>query len=401
MVVVAKLSPPHRTSRFHFLAPALVLLLAASPCPASGQDAPAATPGLSPPPELGDGWTCRSPEEVGLDSEPIAALFRRIRDGEFGPVHGVLIARHGRLVVEAYFPGYAFDYTGEAFRGEWREYDALTPHDVASVAKSVTGLLTGIALDRGDLESVEASAFAFFPEYGHLADEVKAQITLGHLLTMTSGLEWNEGNFFYGEAENDIVQLFVVPDPLEYILSRKQAAPPATAWSYNGGGTILLGEIIRQASGKALDVYSEEHLFGPLGIPAPEWERIGDVVYASGGLMLRPRDMAKLGQLVLNGGTWQGRQIVPEAWIKAMTRPHVRFQPSGGYGLHWWTRVYSSGPHAAPAYMADGWGGQRIMVFPTMDLVAVFTGGSYTKEPRLDEAIAHHVLPAVQGSGWE
>jgi CubicO group peptidase (beta-lactamase class C family) len=383
----------------HRVALGLVTLITLASPPLHGQGPVQVR--LDPPPDLSDAWGVRALEDAGMVAGPILDLYRRIEAGELGPIHGVVIARHGDLVAEAYFPGYAFDYMGESFRGPRIEFGPDTPHNLASVTKSVTGLLVGIALDRGDLESVDASVFSFFPEHAALASDGKGQITLGHLLTMTSGLEWNESDVFYGEEENDIVQLFLVPDPIEYILAKGPASPPAAEWRYNGGGTILLGEIVGRASGERLDTFAQAHLFDPLGIAEPEWVRIGDLVYASGNLMLRPRDMAKLGQLVLEGGTWGGKRIVSEGWIEAMTRTYVPFRPSGGYGLHWWIRVYSNGPHTAPAYMADGWGGQRIMVFPTLDLVVVFTGGSYTAEPPLDAVIAHHVLPAVEGSGWE
>jgi hypothetical protein len=375
--------------------------LAGSSGPTLAQDGAGGVHVLTPPPDLGDGWSSRPMKDAGLRAEPMAELVERIEAGEFAHVHGFVIARHGALVAEAYFPGYAFDYEGESFWGAWTEFGPLVPHLQASVTKSVTGLLVGIALDRGDLETVDAGVLSFFPEHAGLADETKRAITLGHLLTMTSGLEWNEGEVFYGELENDIVQLHLVEDPIEYILSRGQSSPPATEWGYNGGGTSLLGEIVRRASGQPLDEYARTHLFGPLGIETAEWGRIGELVDAPGGLRMRPRDMAKLGQLVLDGGTWKGRRIVSESWVEAMTRVYVPFQPSGGYGLHWWIRVYTNGPHTAPAYMADGWGGQRIMVFPTLDLVVVFTGGNYAEQHRLDEVVAHYVLPAVEGSGWQ
>lgn len=377
-------------------------IAAAAPLhPVPAQDEPESAERGVLPVELDDGWAVSGFEEEGLDPEPVLRLLREIEGGTFAHIHSVLIARHGALVAEAYFPGHAFDFTGELFRGPWTEFGPRTAHNLASVTKSVVGILVGIALDRDDLETVDASVFSFFPEYVHLADDANRKITLGHLLTMTSGLEWNEQDVPYDQEENDIIQLFLVPDPIEHVLSKDPASRPATRWRYNGGGTILLGEIIRRASGRRLDAYAQTFLFDPLSIDPPAWVMIDDVVYASGDLKLRPRDMAKLGQLVLEGGTWNGHRIVSEAWVDAMTRPHVPFQPSGGYGLHWWNRVYSNGSNKAPAFLADGWGGQRVMVFPTLDLVVVFTGGAYTEEPRLDEVVAHYVLPAVEGSGWQ
>jgi CubicO group peptidase (beta-lactamase class C family) len=108
--------------------------------------------------------------------------------------------------------------------------------------------------------------------------------------------------------------------------------------------------------------------------------------------------MARLGQLVLNGGTWHGQRIVSEAWVKEMTSSAVRFNATNGYGYHWWTRTYVSGADSIPSYRADGWGGQNIIVFPTLDLVVVFTGGNYspTRPPRLDEIVSRFIIPAAR-----
>jgi CubicO group peptidase (beta-lactamase class C family) len=311
-------------------------------------------------------------------------------------MHIGLISRHGRLALDAYFPGYAWDYEGEGFRGGWTEFGPETLHNLASVTKSVTGLLAGIAIDRGDLPGLDAAVFSFFPEYAHLSDEGKAGINLAHLLTMTSGLQWNEQDVFYSEVENDIVQLFVVSDPIEHVLSKKLVNPPGSQWYYNGGGTNLLGEIIQRSSGDRLDVFAQKHLFSPLQISDAEWIFIQpDFVYASGDMKLRSRDLAKLGQLVLSGGTWRGTRVVSEEWVQEMTRTQVPLGPSQGYGYHWWTRTYTDGSASISAFLADGWGGQRVMGFPSLDLVVVFTGGNYTQQHRLDEIVTRYILPAI------
>lgn len=376
------------------LAAALLLLFALA-SPATAQDE-TGRPELLPPPQLGDGWSSGSLTDVGMAGDSILRLLEEIRAKTYRDVHSVLIARGGRLVFEAYFPGYAYDYEGEQFHGPWTEFGPETLHNTASVTKSITGLLVGIAVDQGCIPGPDASVFSFFPEYADLADEAKEKITVAHLLTMTSGLEWNEQDVFYSEPENDIIQLFLVDDPAAYVLAKPLVHPPASTWYYNGGGPNLLGEIIHRCSGERLDQFAEEHLFSHLGITDLEWVFIKpDFVYASGDMKLRPRDMAKVGQLVLDGGTWNGTEIVSPGWVELMTRKWVSLNPGQGYGFLWWTRDYWVGAKSVNAVMADGWGGQRIMVFPDYDLVVVFTGGNYTEQHRLDEAVARYILPAL------
>ena len=216
---------------------------------------------------------------------------------------------------------------------------------------------------------------------------------------MTSGLEWNEQDVFYTELENDIVQLFVVEDPVEFVLAKRLIHPPASQWYYNGGGVNLLGEIIQRCSGERLDEFAQEHLFSPLEITGAEWVFINpDFVYASGDIKLRSRDLAKIGQLVLNGGTWNGTRIVSEEWVEAMTRKWVSLNPGNGYGFLWWAEDYSMGAYSVHAVEANGWGGQSIMVFSDLDSVVVFTGGNYLQQNRLDEVVSRYILPALGSS---
>ena len=300
---------------------------------------------------------------------------------------------------EAYFPGNAYDYQAEGLRRPWTEFGPETLHNTASVTKSITGLVVGVAVDEGCLPGPDAPLFSFFPEYAHLSDEGKDGITLAHLLTMTLGLEWNEQDVFYTELENDIVQLFVVEDPVEFVLAKPLIHPPASQWYYNGGGVNLLGEIIQRCSGERLDEFAQEHLFSPLEITGAEWVFINpDFVYASGDIKLRSRDLAKIGQLVLNGGTWNGTRIVSKEWVEAMTRKWVSLNPGNGYGFLWWTEDYSMGADSVQAVEANGWGGQSIMVFADLDSVVVFTGGNYLQQNRLDEVVSRYILPALGSS---
>ncbi|MGD8794257.1 MAG: serine hydrolase, partial [Anaerolineae bacterium] len=320
----------------------------------------------------------------------------RIRDGTYENVHSLLVVKDGKLVFEEYFPGYTWNYADEQFRGAPVDFDRDTRHNLASVTKSFTSALVGIAIDRGLIGGVEDRVFAYFPDYAHLQAGGKARLTLEHLLTMQSGLAWNEMDVFYDTTENDLIHLFTIPDPVDYILSRRLVAEPGTTWYYNGGNTNLLGEAIRQASGQRMDAFAEQHLFGPLGITNYEWDFINpDFIHASGNLQLRPRDMAKFGQLYLDGGVWGGQQVVSRAWVEVSTRSHAIPRWADGYGYQWWLRAYDSGGQQVDAFYADGWGGQRILVLPELEMVVVFTGGNYVQDTPMDEILTRFILPAA------
>jgi CubicO group peptidase (beta-lactamase class C family) len=374
-----------------------VLLLVVLVCAAllASCCAPAHT--SSTPKQTGDGWQTASLDEVGISEEKIDQAVARIQDDTYSNVHSILIVKDGKLVFEEYFDGYVFDYNGDEYRGAFTEFGVDTTHNLASVTKSVTSALVGIAIDQGLIEGVDEPVFAFFPEYASLNDEEKDAITLYHLLTMTSGLEWNEMELSYGDTRNDLIQLFIVSDPKAYILSKPVASEPGTEWYYNGGGTNLLGEAIREVSGLRMDDFAEAYLFDPLDITNYEWDYINsDMVHASGNLRLRPRDMAKFGYLFLTRGVWKGERVISEEWVEESTKKHVSPSWADGYGYQWWLKTYRSDSISVDSFYAAGWGGQRIIVFPSLDLVLVFTGGNYVGQEPVDEIVVRYILPAVQ-----
>jgi CubicO group peptidase (beta-lactamase class C family) len=173
---------------------------------------------------------------------------------------------------------------------------------------------------------------------------------------------------------------------------------PGTTWYYNGGATVLLGEVIRRASGLGVEEFAAQHLFEPLGISDYRWFYINpELVFTAGNLRVRPRDMAKLGQLFLNGGTWEGERVVSQAWIDASTKAHSSTFWPADYGYQWWVHTYQSATASYDVFYADGWGGQRIIVFPASEMVVVFTGGNYNQPHPLDDLIQEHILPALEG----
>jgi CubicO group peptidase (beta-lactamase class C family) len=343
-----------------------------------------------------EGWPTASLYAVGINEKKIGEAIERIHDRTYQNIHSILIVKDGKLAFEQYFGGYAWDYNSDRFRGEFTHFGVDSLQNLASVTKSFASVLMGIAIDCGFISGVQEKVFTFFPEYAGLRGEVKDRITLYHLLTMTSGLEWNELELAYDDPRNDLIQLFNVSDPQEYILSKPVVNEPGTQWYYNGGGTNLLGEIIRKATGLRLDDFAAKYLFAPLDITNYAWEHINpDMIAASGNLNLRPRDMAKLGYLFLKGGVWKGKRIVSEKWVEESTQRHASPSAEEGYGYQWWLTTYHSDSTSVDSFCAAGWGGQRIEVFPRLGLVVVLTGGNYVEEDPVDEIIAHYILPAV------
>ena len=335
-----------------------------------------------------DEWETASPAAQNIDPQRIAAMLAHVQDGGSKNIHGILLVRNGRLVVEEYFPG-------QDSAGNPRSFNRDTLHEMHSATKSVNGLLIGIAIDRGLIRDVDQKLSSFFPEYADIfaADEGKAQIRLKDCLSMTAGLSWDE-SLPYTDPHNDHVAMNNARDPIRYVLQRPLASKPGTRFVYNSGIAIVLGEIIHKVSGLRADKFAERHLFAPLGIRDYDWQHYPNgLVQAGGGLSLRPRDMAKIGSLALNGGSWRGKQIVSEKWIRESIRQQA---PDLPYGYQWW--LLGDPPQPAAAYGAVGRGGQLIIVVPELDLVAVLTGwndGPVFSGPAFD-LLKRYILPACR-----
>jgi len=349
---------------------------------------------------LEDGWITASPESVGLDGARLCGISARLKEME-ADVHSVVIVRHGKLVFEQYFPGYDEPW-GQV--GAPHEFDASTRHDMRSASKSVVSLLVGIAIDRKLIASADQPALKFFPEYADVKSPGWDQITLRHLLTMSSGLQWDE-NRGWNDPKNDEPHLGSEADPIRYVLSKPVAKPPDARWTYNGGSTDLLGNILERVSGKPLEAFAREVLFQPLGITNLEWMNYpkNGKVSAASGLRLRPRDAAKIGQLVLNHGAWDGKQIVAADWVEQSIKP--RFQAIGYfsglffYGQQWWLGRSIVDGSEVKWIAAMGSGGQRVFIVPDRDLVVMTTSGLYFRARQGDGALdmlTNYILPSIR-----
>ena len=245
----------------------------------------------------GDGWTLARPESVGMDSGQLCTLDKFIAQWKDANIHAVVVARAGKLVMERYYTG-ADERLGDPIGTI--AYAPDVKHDLRSISKSVTSLLVGIALRQGKFPDLDSPVIDQFPKYASLRNADNERITFRHLLTMSSGLKWDESTP-YSNPANSESQMNMAADPVRFVLEQPVIAPPGSVYNYNGGNTTLLGAVLTKVTGQRLDDYARANLFAPLGITDFEWITLpstGQPV-ATAGLRLRPRDSAKLGQLMI------------------------------------------------------------------------------------------------------
>jgi CubicO group peptidase (beta-lactamase class C family) len=218
----------------------------------------------------------------------------------------------------------------------------------------------------------------------------KQAIIIKHLLTMTSGLPWDESSYPYSDSRNDVMRLIGSSDPVQFLLDRAMVSEPGAQWDYNSGGSHLLMEIVNQTTGIDPLEYATERLFDPLGITNLYWGTSSQgIPWGFYDLHLTPLDMAKFGYLYLNNGTWDSTQILTQEWVAESTEPHIMLNGDTGYGYQWWIADQPRG-----IYDARGMGGQRIMVIPEYDMVVVFvSSGTGAREE--DELLHDFILAAV------
>ena len=377
---------------------ALYLALLALPFAAQAQDAPAGCPATA---RLDDGWTLATPKDAGFDPGKLCPLDKFIGQWSGAKIHGVVVVRRGKLVLERYYKG--ADYRPSVGHVGVVAFGPTVKHGLFSISKSVTSLLIGIARGEGKFPDLDSPAIDHLPaKYADLHTPDTARITLRDLLTMSSGLDWEESRP-YGDPKNSVWQMERAPDPYRFVLQQRVAFKPGAAFDYNSGNTELLGLVLARSVGRSIDGYARDKLFGPLGITDVDWVKMRNSgqPFAAAGLRLRPRDMAKLGQLLLTDGQWNGRQVVPKGWVADSTRP--RLQAYGlSYGYQWWLGRTFSKHGWLPWTAGLGYGGQSLFVQPDLNLVVAVTAGDYAS-PNRDQGVipldlfTRHVLPAVVG----
>lgn len=321
--------------------------------------------------------------------------------GSIPGLHGLVVMRHGQVMAERYGSGEDFKWNEPL--GHVR-FGPHALHDIRSATKSVTSLLYGIALDDGRVPEPKAPLLQQFPEYSDLAgDPLRARLTVEHALTMTLGLEWHE-DVPYTSAANSEIAMEMAPDRYRFVLSQPVAEEPGQRWHYCGGATALIGRLLDQGTGEPLPEFARRRLFEPLGISAFEWMTGQDgVASPASGLRLAAPDLARIGQLVLDHGRWDGRQIVPSGWLETALRRHLRIDGDFGYGYQWYagTSPALDGTDPVRWSAAFGNGGQHLYVLPDLDAVVAITAGNYdtaeqsaTPSAIMDRAVLPGLSPA-------
>ena len=345
-------------------------------------NSPAPSPKQSTPILNETGIEPASPKSVGMDSLMLNNMTRAIVNTEYPNIHSVLIVKNGKLVYENYFPG-EDEIRGTRLGRIQHGIDSL--HDLRSVTKSVLSACIGIAIAQGKIKSEDQKIWEFFPEFNEFKTGKKADITLNHLLTMTSGLDWNE-NIPYTNPANSEIQMDESDDPVKYVLSRKLVTTPGETWNYSGGSTEVLAATIKKATGLDVEQFAKENLFKPLGIEHYYWIKFDSTIAsknipaAASGLRLRSRDMLKFGLLYMNNGSWNGKQVLPEAWVNNSLKWQVsRGDSTQGYGYKFWIFKEKIGDKQLELVTAVGNGDQRIFIDRQNKLLVIITAGNYNK----------------------
>ena len=314
---------------------------------------------------LDNEWEFDAPEKHGMDGELLSALHTALAGTQ---ITSVVTVKDGYIVDEYYRDG----------------YDETSVFRLNSCSKSFTGALIGIAIDEGLIDSVDVQISKYFPQ---LVGTAKEEITIRQILGHTSGIQWYE----WGGNGTSFFEMNSADNWVNYVLERPMAAMPGSTFNYTTGGPHLLAAILEQVAEGTMFEYAQNHIFTPLGMDSVLWRVDPQGILDGGnGVEMAAHDAAKFGQLYLNGGSWDGRQLVPESWVEQSTQQQSSGSGSSGvYGYQWWVRTFGSGNY--DTYYAMGAMGQYILVVPELDLVTVITssgsGNTYAPWPYFTDYI--------------
>ncbi len=326
-----------------------------------------------------DDWPTSSPDEQGMNSTEINDLLNYIEDYDLS-IHGMVIMRHGVIVAERYF------------QEEWHHFTQEDKHQLHSVTKSFISALIGIAIDQGFITDVNQRVLDFFPEMNFSnVDSRKEEMTIEHLLTMRTGLDWPESNIGYSSPRDLADQMVDSNNSVQFILDKPMVAAPGEVWEYCSGASHLLSAIIQKTTGQSTLEFAQKFLFSPLGIDPSEvvWDTDRNGINRGhSNLFLSPRSLAKFGNLYLYRGIVDSKEIIPKEWVINSTTNTVQCDRSGElYGYQWWIYPEHDG------YGAEGLDGHYILVYPKLELVV-----SFTYYERAKTTTRRYIIPSILSS---
>ena len=316
-----------------------------------------------------DAWRISTPEKQGVDSDKIYQMLSYIKEQTIN-LHSILIIRNGYLIHQTYFHPFHRD----------------TPQNIYSCTKCFTSALVGIALHEGKIIGLDQKVSDFFPDQSLFQDQRKKELTVRDLLTMATGLDWNEhGN---PSREDTGQQLLYSKNWVDFTLTRPMIEQPGQKFNYCSGASHLLSAIITKSADENTFNYAQTHLFKPLKI-RPYWNQDPQgIPFGASNLKISALDMAKFGYLYLQKGMWAGSQLLPAEWVEDSTKKQIDESfYSVGYGYQWWMNSFGG-------YSAQGWGGQFIFVIPQLNMVVVITAGGL-QAPEAFKLMEKFILPAV------
>ncbi len=318
------------------------------------------------PKNLEDGWKTINLQSLRVDTTKIYKLFNQLYRKE-NKLHSILLVKNGKIVIEEYF----------------KNHSVNRRHDLRSTTKSIRSILLGIAIDKGFIDSIDdpISKYLISPVPIKNIDERKDKITIKHLLTMSAGFDCNDWD---KKSKGQEDRVHKTKNWLQYTLNLPMVNEPGVVSNYCSMGTVLIAEIISQASGMAIDEFAKQHLFNPLNISNVKWDHTSNkkVIASAKRLYMTSRDMAKIGQLILDHGKWNEKQIVSKKWIEESTTPKTKITEID-YGYLWWNIPFKYKEQIIVSKAATGNGGQYIIIFPELNIVAIFTGGAYNSEEQM------------------
>lgn len=346
------------------------------------------------PQDAGDGWPTDEASAVGFDENALATLVNQIQQTNVSEptaplIHSILIARHGKLVLDEYFFG----------------HDKQRPHDLRSGAKTFASVLVGATIQKGYSVNINAPILSYLRSYASISnqDARKREITLNHLMTMSSGLACDENDNNSPGSESALQSQTTQPDWYKFMLDLPMQYRPGEHYAYCSGGVNLIGGVVHSITGRWLVEYFDNTVAKPLDIRHYHMNLTptGDL-YFGGGMRLRSRDYLKFGQLYLDRGTWKGRQIVGPEWVKESTAPQITATPQSSDGFDWHLYQLRAGDRTYREYEANGNGGQFLIVLPELDTAIVFTAGNYNMygvwRKFRDELVPQSIIAAIRRS---